>query len=284
MQTLPKNWHRLFTNHMDAWGITFVIVSGCLFVHDAISAQTIRLMLAIAAIYWLGFAINDYYDAPYDADDAQKAERNIFTQFEQGQWALALVFVLVIAIYLLGFASYGIKGLLIFVPSVIVMWGYSAPPLRLKSRPIVDLFTHMLFVQTYPYLVTWLLIEAQLLAVDIGLLVFFACSSLAAQLEQQARDYHIDSVNDRNFTTQFGKNVTVWLLKIVTGILVAVGLFIFFGGIIPPILMPFFLLGTPPVLHRYFRRTSRRPERLIKVSVLIGVMYTVSVWTYLLLA
>ena len=283
MQKKLINFLHLFTNHMDAWGITLVIVSICLFVHDAVSVQSIRLMLAIAAIYWFGFAVNDFYDASYDRADPSKATRNIFVGMRQTSCLMFLALLILIGIYRLGFAPYGLRGFLIFVPSIAVMWAYSAPPIRLKSRPILDLLTHTFFVQTYPYFVCLLLIDAPILLLDVGLLLFFACSSLAAQLEQQARDYAVDSLNDRNFTTTFGQSLTLTMLKFVSALLLAVGLTIFYSGIVPALIMPFFVLGTPPVVHRYFRRDTKRPERLIKASVLIGLIYTLGLWGYSLI-
>ena len=46
--------------------------------------------------------------------------------------------------------------------SLLVMWTYSGRPFRLKSRPGLDLLTHALFVESYPYMVTLLLLGVTL--------------------------------------------------------------------------------------------------------------------------
>src|SRR5690606_26024412 len=70
----------LLTNHLDAWGLTFVIVTLFFVIHDAFTPPNIGLLLAITAMYWLGFAVNDYYDQPYDSVNQEKTERNAFAQ------------------------------------------------------------------------------------------------------------------------------------------------------------------------------------------------------------
>ena len=63
---------------MDAWGLTFVIITLFLLVHEEINFPSIYLMLAITSMYWLAFAVNDYYDVPYDALDTSKSNNNAF--------------------------------------------------------------------------------------------------------------------------------------------------------------------------------------------------------------
>lgn len=276
---------------MDAWGVTLVIVSVCLILHDAISIQSVRLMSAIAAMYWLGFAINDYYDTPYDAFDVNKQQRNPFLTDAYTAWQqrasvtspIMYMLAILLVIFLMGFASFGWRGLLIFVPSSLVMWAYSAPPVRLKSRPVFDLITHALFVQTYPYLVCLLLLDITWTVTDSVLLIFFICSSLAAQLEQQIRDYDVDKRSERNFTIVFGKLRARQLLVLLSLALFVIGSVGLLAGWLPLILLPIFIIGTFPVAHRFFRRDDKRPEHLIRVSVGLAISYALILWGYALL-
>lgn len=265
----------LVTNHLDAWGVTFIIVSTFMRIHDIRDGL---LLLCITAMYWLGFAVNDYYDVTSDAINAIKARRNAFIQQPALQGIFPFIAWIVIGVALPGFALFGMRGMLLFGMSLGILWAYSAPPVRLKSRPLLDLFTHALFVQTYPYLLCLLLLAPPLIALDMVLLVAFALSSLGAQLEQQARDYDFDGQSERNFTTTFGKQTSVRLLKFITAMLFTLGLFSILTGILPLWIFPLCVIGLPPLLHRFIRKNSTRPERLIKLSVVVAMAYCLGWW------
>ncbi len=280
MRRLSRVYPLLF-NHADAWGITFIIICVLYLLHDAFSVRHIGLLLAVTLAYWFGFAVNDYYDAPYDAHDPHKARRNYFVQHTLAPiqvWRIVLVVLSPVALI---FASYGRRGMAFFCLSVGVLWAYSAPPLRLKSRPVLDLVTHALFVETYPYVLVHILLDLPWLAIDILLIAFLMCASLAAQLEQQARDYALDAATDNNFTVTFGKPVTLLLLKLVSLGLIVVGVGGISLGVVPLFLLPLFALGTPAVVHRFWRAPDTpRPEHLIKLSIALGVVYMLGVVAY----
>lgn len=215
-ESVPSTPFRaLLINHLDAVLLTFVIGGLCLLLHDALDGRTFLLLLGMALVAWLAFAYNDLRDAPYDAQDAQKRRRNYFAQ--QGDrlhWQVAAPIAL--SLGLLTFAQFGGRGLLLIGVALVALWAYSAPPLRLKRRPVFDLLTHALFVQTFPYLTCLLVIGAAWQAIDYLLLALFFLSSLSAQLEQQARDYKVDRRTERNFTTQIGLRASLRLLKLST--------------------------------------------------------------------
>jgi 4-hydroxybenzoate polyprenyltransferase len=270
----------LFSNHMDAWGLTFVIVSLFFVIHDTFTLKNILLMLSITAMYWLGFAANDYYDVPYDAQDTTKSQRNAFTQQPSIAPLFQVVTVIVLIGAFIGFAQFGWHGTLLFTFSVSILWAYSAPPVRLKNRPIADLVTHTLFVETYPYILCLLLIETQPLVLDGVMLTFFSLSSFGAQLEQQIRDVDSDAWLERTFTTVYGTHISSTLLKIVSVGLFAVGIIGLFVRIIPLWMLPFLVIGTPAVAHRFFRpNDDPRPEMLVRLTLFGALLYTVILWT-----
>lgn len=270
----------LFTNHFDAYGLTFIIAALCLVIHDAFNAESLFLLAGMAMLAWLAFAFNDYCDAPYDAQDSKKRSRNFFTRRGRG-WYLLVGAILTAAIALAAFGQYGWRGIGALVISLLVLWAYSAPPLRLKSRPVLDLFTHALFVQTAPYFIALFLIGASWLPLDYLMLTIFFLSSLAAQLEQQARDYEVDSATDTNFTTVFGRRVSVVLLRAATVTIVATAVLGAVSGIIPPALHPFGLIAAPILLHRLLRRvTEPRSEVLVMISVVLAIIYAGYVLVY----
>ncbi len=279
----PIHLRALLVNHLDAVILTFVIGALCLVLHDAVSFETLFLLVGMALIAWLAFAYNDLCDAPYDAQDATKRRRNFFTrQGSQHYWHVAAPVALGIAA--LSFLQFGSRGVLLIGISLVAVWAYSAPPLRLKSRPFFDLATHALFVQTFPYFVCLFLIGALWLPLDYLLLVLFFLSSLSAQLEQQARDYKVDRRTDTNFTTQVGLRTTVYLLKVITAILVIISLVGALIGIIPPVLYPLGAVAAPLIWHRFMRRADQpRSERLVWTMGILAAIYMGSLYAYWLI-
>lgn len=274
----------LFINHLDAILLTFVIGALCLTLHDALSGQTVFLLVGMALVAWLAFAFNDLCDAPYDAQDAKKRRRNFFTQ--QGSlryWYIAAPLALSLAT--LSFLQFGARGLALLGVALVALWAYSAPPLRLKSRPILDLVTHALFVQTFPYFTCLSLIGVTWQPMDYLLLTLFLLSSFSAQLEQQARDYKVDRRTDRNFTTQVGLRTTVYMLKISTALLVIISVSGAILGIIPPILYPLGIVAVPLIWHRFARRGAQpRSERLVWAVGILAAVYASGVCAYWLIA
>ncbi len=96
------------------------------------------------------------------------------------------------------------------------MWSYSAPPMRLKSRPGLDVVTHGFFVLTFPYVMALLLVELSWTRLDWLLLGLVFLASSAGQLNQQIRDFDVDSCTDRNFTTTVGIKTSILWLKVTT--------------------------------------------------------------------
>jgi 4-hydroxybenzoate polyprenyltransferase len=240
-----------------------MIASVALLLHNAINLQTVILMLVFTAGYWLGFALNDYFDAPFDSQDASKAARNFFVRYHLKTWQILLIILFVLAIAVLVFAPFGWKGALIVALALFIMWAYSAPPLRLKSRPLLDLLTHALFVQTFPYFACLILIDAAWQPVDFVILFILFLSSLAAQLEQQARDFEVDS-----------------LLGIINAAFMATILLNAALGTFPAYLLPFGIVGLPVILHRFTRRFGTpRSEKLVFISVIIGMIYMGIIWS-----
>lgn len=270
---------RLFFNHADAWGLTLLISATCLVLHAQLTAPGVLLVTSLVVCYWWGFALNDYFDAPHDAQEPTKAARNYFVQATVPGWIIALATLLILLPVLLIFAQFGWRGWLLFALGVLAMAGYSAPPLRLKSRPGFDLLLHMLFVQTFPYFTCLLLLPLDWLPLDYALLLFFLLGSLGAQLEQQIRDFAVDSRTDSNFTTHFGLRVTITLLRIVTVLLILVVSASILLGLIPLWMVPFAVIASPVMLHRFVREgNAPRSEWLIRAVLLGCLLYAALLW------
>jgi 4-hydroxybenzoate polyprenyltransferase len=266
----------LFTNHMDAWGVALIIAALALGVHDALSLRTIPFLLAVAGSYWLGFAFNDYTDAPFDALDEEKGRSNFFVANPvPGRW-ISIGFAAMGFVFVVGaFVLYGLRGILIVAMSLAVIWAYSARPLRLKSRPGLDLLTHTFFVETYPYIITIVLLGVAWTRLDAILIAIFLVGSLSAQLEQQLFDFELDAKTEPNFTTWLGPKRTMRLLRATTVILAAISIVFALDGTIPLYLLPFGLIAAPLLAHRFLRAPGRRRPRFLTFGTLAaGLAYT----------
>lgn len=274
----------LIFNHADAWGMTFIIAAMSLALHNALNGDTLLIPFALALGAWFAFALNDRFDAPYDAHEPEKARRNVFvraTALSQGPFSaldvlLAGVGVVLAVIYL----SMGIGGIAAGAAGLGAAWAYSSAPLRLKTRPGFDLFTHAVFVETFPYLAALMLAGAPLLAFDLLAWAILALTSLSAQLEQQARDFGVDSKLERNFTTVVGMAANHRLLRAASVLLLVSGTAGMVSGMIPPLLWPGMVLPVPMILHRLMRPAGTpRSEPLIRLLLAGGMAYILLIFT-----
>lgn len=277
-------YFKLISNHMDAWQVALVIAALPLLIHETVRWETAVLVLAIGGGYWFAFALNDYFDAPFDALDRQKAARNFFVHWPIAGWKLLLFSAVLLTLIAAAYAQFGWHGWLFWGVSCLVAWAYSAPPLRLKMRPGLDLLTHALFVQTFPYVVCLALIQAAWSLLDWVLLAILFLASLTAQLEQQARDFTVDLQVGRTFATKVGRQRVIQVLRWTTAVCLLVALIAVLNGMIPWFLLPFGVIGLPALLHRFWRQPEApRSERLVIFSTTVGFLYTGFIFCYFLL-
>ncbi len=281
---IPSPLSKLLFNHLDAWAVALMFSTVALLIHDEISWQNAGLLTAVALGYWFAFALNDYYDAPIDHLDERKRGKNYFIKrFETGDWRLgnvsfqSLVVTLLLLLTLL-FLPYGWRGIAAYSLCLFIMWAYSAPPIRLKKRPLLDILTHAFFVETFPYLLILFLIQADWLLLDTLMVIIAALASLTAQLGQQLHDYEFDRRFEQNFTIVVG---TVWARRLQIGFTLLILLITLIGilaSIFPPFILPFSLILTPAVIHRL--RPFQKTERVVAISVASGLIYTGAVVVY----
>ncbi len=269
-----KHVSKLIFNHADAWGITLIIGIVALVGHESFKLELLGVPVVMAFCYWLGFAVNDYFDAPFDAQEAKKGARNFFVGVKITRPQATIAFIAVSIALGIFFAQFGVKGAVVIAFGLLAIWAYSAPPLRLKSRPIADLVMHMFFVQTFPYLATMLLVGLTWTRFDTALVSIFVLTSLSAQLEQQIRDYAVDVLTDRNFTVTFGRQVSSRLMLVASGTLILLFAYYIIVGILPIFLLPFGLIFLPMLVHRFFRDSlAARSEVLGRVMLIAALIY-----------
>ncbi|HSH03350.1 MAG TPA: UbiA family prenyltransferase [Anaerolineae bacterium] len=278
-----KKYYPLFFNHMDAWVTTLLISGIALTLHGAWSERTIVLWLSLVVGYWYAFALNDYFDAPYDRLEAGKGARNFFVGEALSERVLWWGTVAVVGLLLLSYGQFGWRGVLVLGVSLFIMWGYSAPPLRFKRRPGLDVVVHALGVQTYPYWVVLLLLGAEWTVLDKTLWLIFLLASMTAQIEQQLRDYEIDVQFDRTFVMAVGRGRAIQLLRGVTAVMLGVAVWAVWAGVLPAVVAGLGVIASPAMLHRFVRKPGTpRSEGLIKWLVWAALGYGVVVgWFYL---
>ncbi|MCP5101304.1 MAG: UbiA family prenyltransferase [Chloroflexi bacterium] len=278
------SYTQLIFNHVDAWQVATIIAALALLLHDAVTPATFMLLPAIGTGYWLAFALNDYFDAPFDATDQNKANRNFFVNYSIQPYAIRILFGGITTLLLIIFAQFGRWGISFLGLSYFAMWAYSAPPLRLKNKPGFDLLMHTLFVQTYPYILCLTLIRAEWTRLDIAIVAIVFLASLTAQIEQQVRDYETDRQHERNFTILAGITWSLRILKGITAVLIVTAFIFVITGTIPWFLLPFGIISLPAMLHRFLRKDSTpRSERLVVISTTIGFLYTGLIFCYFLI-
>lgn len=263
---------------IDSWGASYIVCILALIPHHALSAQTGFLMAAITMNYWLGYLLNDYFDAPYDRMDTHKADRNIFVQSEMARQQIWYLIAFTLGVSAIPFLSFGWRGVIVLLIGLPMMWAYSAPPFRFKSKPGWDLLTHAIFVETWPYLICMWLIDATWTQLDAILISVCFLSSLNSQLNQQVRDFDVDSQTDTNFTTRVGLGKTILLLKLSTTAVVILGLFAILGGRVPWLFIPLGLAGVPISVHQLSHTLNNSgrifPRRLVYLIMLLALLYT----------
>lgn len=263
---------------IDAWGAGYIVCALALVMHDVLTLKTFLLMVMITINYWLGYWLNDYFDVPYDRKDAHKARFNIFLRRPiPRKWIVSIV-VLTFAISAIPFLSFGWQGMSILLISYAIMWAYSAPPIRLKSRPGFDLLTHALFIQSWPYAICIWLTGTQWTLLDTLVVAICFLASLNGQLRQQIRDFDVDLQTDTNFATSVGLRTTRIILRVVTLVMIVLSMWALLSGNIPWLFVPLGLLGLPKVTHLLslsFRQpTQGFPRRIMYVTMTLALVYT----------
>lgn len=263
---------------IDAWGVTLIVSALALVVHAVITVQSSLLLVALTANYWLGYWLNDYFDAGHDSQDEVKARQNFFVNRSGARRMVIVVSALVFGFSTLVFLSFGWQGAIVLVMNFFIMWAYSAPPLRLKSRPGLDLLTHALFVQTWPYFICMWLTRSTWTQLDGILLGIFFLSSLNGQLNQQIRDFEVDTRTDTNFATRVGLPSTMLILKVSASVTVILFLLALKEGSMPWLLVPLGILALPKIVYQMLHRmgNSRRniPRGLVYILMLLALLYT----------
>jgi 4-hydroxybenzoate polyprenyltransferase len=105
--------------------------------------------------------------------------------------------------------------------AMFVFYYYTAPPLRFKNKVLLDVLSHGIFVNTFPYFFCLVVLEDFSVG-SVYLLSALMMRSAMAQMLQEIRDYHIDSQVERNTVVAIGQKRAIWAVFSIYLVLFAV--------------------------------------------------------------
>ncbi|MCX6761083.1 MAG: UbiA family prenyltransferase [Candidatus Nealsonbacteria bacterium] len=148
-----KDWRAYFL--MALFG--FLLARGFSF-----PSKDIALFAAIVLSFLaFGFSINDTFDTK---EDKQKKEGTNPLVKKEISFKNSLIFSILSAILGLALSmTFGLKVFLFCLTGILATYIYSAPPLRLKSRPLLDLISHGYFAGIFIFILPLLIFNPELI-------------------------------------------------------------------------------------------------------------------------
>lgn len=220
--------------------VPLVLLGALAAVHHTDTILDWRLLAVVLAnILAVAFAfmINDVVDAPDDARDPLKRERNVITRGDLTlrESVVALIIVCVVSGVL--FALGGWRSFLVGASTLGLSYLYSVPPMRLKARPIVDVLSHVLMLSALLLLSGYIVYDPSLQAVW-ALAFGVAFASAYGQFYNQLSDFETDQhaglsntamlIGERN--TRFLMGLSAIVTPLCIGIAIWQGVFPYWLG------------------------------------------------------
>ncbi len=168
---------------------------------DLFSYRTVIIFLANLCLTAFGYMFNDLEDAEDDYHDVEKRMRNPIASGEitRRQSYLFNLFLLSVGLLLLLSLSHFV--FLLGIIYALVGFVYSWRSLRLKSRPILDLVSHVLFLGVLQFLTTY----AALRPLDLSIapfLMIIVPISVMNEILHEFQDYEVDRDTEITNTVQ----------------------------------------------------------------------------------
>jgi len=154
-------------------------------------------LISISAFYLLvflmlgfGFSINDCFDV--ESDRLNKLKQNPVAKKEI-EFKRAFLFSIFLALSAIALSAFfGLKVFLFCLVLSFLAFSYSSPPLRLKSRPFLDVLSHGLFFGAFLFLLPFLVFSTALKLSHYLLAFSFFYLSAILELRNHLRDYRSD--------------------------------------------------------------------------------------------
>ncbi len=186
----------------------FVISKGFLFTFKEIIIFYAIILLLLS----FAFSVNDCFDTKEDELDKDKKNPIVLKNisFRNGLFFSILLAVSGLALS----AVFGIKVFLFCLITVLMIYFYSSPPLRMKSKPWIDLLSHGLFAGAFPFFIPVLIFSKEITQFYylIAFSVFYF--SVILELRNHIEDYETDKAAGLNTTVVLlGREKSEKLLK-----------------------------------------------------------------------
>ncbi|MBN1861407.1 MAG: UbiA prenyltransferase family protein, partial [Candidatus Thermoplasmatota archaeon] len=192
---------KFFTGFIRIRGVcTWLVISFIGFLLGITSLEITRYLLSlgffiISTFFILSFtfSINNYYDVDTDKENPRRAALNVLasgTISKHTGMILNLLFIivpLVLSLFITWKAFVFCAFLLLF------MWMYSAPPLRLKGRPGLDIIWH--FIALFALVLWGAFLAGFISRISILVAISFGVYGCFAQLDNHIHDYPFDKAS-----------------------------------------------------------------------------------------
>ena len=194
----------------------FVIVStllGAAAAHGFLGWRLVGVLVANLLAVAFAFMINDVEDAPDDALDPAKARRNPVSAADLSARAGRLASFAVALAAALAYALLGLWPFITGLSCLVIAYLYSWRPVRLKSKPFVDLVSHCLMLAGLQFLAAYFTFEPAPSSRWVYPFIFVMGVSMYGELVNELRDLDGDRKAGINHTANLiGQRAASWLM------------------------------------------------------------------------
>lgn len=211
----------------------FFVAKGFLFPLKDIIIFYILVLLFLA----FGFSINDRFDLKEDKYRKDRVNPVVSKEIGLKSGLILAISPGILALILASLFSF--KIFLFSLIGIAIAFFYSAPPLRFKNRPLLDLISHGLFAGVFWFLLPLLIFKTNLNLFHYLITFSIFYLSIMLELRNHLEDYETDKKGGlRTFVCVLGKKFSEQFLK-------------FLALLFPLTLFPVFLLFLPQYLFLF---------------------------------
>jgi 4-hydroxybenzoate polyprenyltransferase len=195
---------------------------------DLFSYRTVIVFLANLCLTAFGYMYNDLEDADDDYHDVEKRRRNPVASGEITKRQSSLFNLILVSA---GLFLYSLISPLVFMLGIVfalVGFVYSWNTLKLKSRPILDLVSHVIFLGALQFLTTFAAFRPLDLSV-VPYLMIIVPFSLMNEVIHEMGDFEVDKQTKINNTVQRfeGFDLTKLLIAMLATVVIGCSIIVF---------------------------------------------------------
>ena len=218
----------------------FVVLFGFLSASDLIdffSIDTALVFLSSAIHTGAIYSLNNVYDVDADktqlltADDYGRWNLSVKNQVARGSISKEKASIFSVTLFCLSALYFYLAGGLLpaFFATIVFSWGwaYSAPPLKLKNRFLLDLALHGLFWGSFLFLMGFLMKNTGSLHAVLPLLILIFFASVLWEFHNHFEDYYADKEAGKlTSVVRLGLRRSFYVYVLLLGIAIAYSIFL----------------------------------------------------------